>query len=330
MKFSREIAAIKERLQQFVRSPAGRWAARVFRWGLLSAIILWLGYNLREVGWQAFWQHLPTQPLFYLFFVMLYLSVPVANIVIYRYTWQFDVWRNLSAFIKKRILNTDVVGYSGEIYFFTWARKHIELPDLRIGETIRDYNILSALASNSRAVIFLGIFSYWANDEVVMWLGTADPIYMILAGVVVLVAIPIVIRFRKYIFVTPFETAKVIFGIHFLRLAIGTALQIMMWAVVIPGVALTTWIIYSAVSILVSFIPVSNKKLIFVGVGVEMSAGLGIPKEAMMGLLLTVAALEKILNFVLYLAFGLFAGEGLKETELSSPGQQSAEISESS
>lgn len=306
MQLSREIRSVKGRLETFLKSAVGRIMIRIFRLVILGAILLWLGYNLYEVGWQAVWNHLPTHPLFYLLFLLMYISAPVADIMIYRYTWRFDIWKNLFAFVKKRVLNTDVVGYSGELYFFTWARRHIGLDDLRIGEIIRDYNILSALASNSRAVVFLLIFSYWAWDPIVELVGVVDPVYVVLGGVVVLILAPIAVRFRKYIFVTSFQTAKVVFSIYFLRLAINTILQIVMWAVVITGVPLVTWIIYSAVSILVSRIPISNKKLVFAGVGAELSQGVGIPKEAMLGLLLTVAALEKVLNFILYGGFMLF------------------------
>lgn len=310
---------MKRRLELFAVSDRGKLFFQILQWLFLGAILLWLGLSLYKIGWQAVWQNLPVHPLFYLLFLIMFLSVPIADILIYRYTWTFDVWKNIHAFIKKRILNTDVVGYSGEVYFFTWARTHAGLSDLKVAETIRDYNILSALASNSRAIIFLCIFGYWAREQIAMLIGAPSPIYFVIGGVVLLVLIPLFIRFRRYIFVTPFKTARVVFGIYFSRLAVGTVLQIVMWAVVIPEVPLETWITYSVISILVSRLPTSNKKLIFVGVGVELSTSLDIPKEAMFGLLISIAALEKILNFLLYLSFTLwqkFFAKGL-ESEIS-------------
>jgi len=301
MPLDEKIKIIKKRLEQFAKSPRGKRILKLLRGLFLFIILSWLGYNLYQVGWQAVWQNLPMNPLFYLIFFLIYVSAPTADILIYRYTWNFDVGKNIDAFFKKRILNTDVVGYSGEFYFFSWARKHIPLSDMRIGETIRDYNIISSLASTTRTLVFLIVFAIIAKEEFVELAGAADPMYLILGGLALLVLAPIVVRFRKYIFVTPFKIAKVVYGIYFTRLALGTILQILMWSVVIADVSLGTWILYSAVSILVSWIPIPNKKLVFVGVGTEMSTGLGIPKEAMLGLLLSVAALEKILNFAFYL-----------------------------
>lgn len=296
-----KILLIKEKADLFAKSDNGTLVLKISRLLFLVAIFIWLGYNLYEVGWQAVWQNLPTQPLFYLIFLLMFVSAPIADMIIYRYIWTFNIWTSIPAFIKKRILNTDVVGYSGEVYFFTWARKNVGVSDLKIGETIRDINIISAFASNSRAVFFLLVFSYWAHNEIAMLIGSISSMYYILAGVVLIILIPIAVRFRKYIFTMVFKTAAVVFGIYFVRLSIGTVLQILMWMVVIPEISLETWIVYSVISILVSRIPTSNKRLIFVGVGVEMSSGLGVPKEAIFGLLICVAALEKVLNFALYL-----------------------------
>lgn len=318
MDSSKRISLIKKKIEQFAKSDSGKLVLKVFRVVFLSAILLWLGLNLYDIGWQSVWQNLPVHPVFYLIFLLMFVSAPVADIIIYRYIWVFDIWKSIPAFIKKRILNTDVVGYSGEVYFFTWARNNIGLTDLEIGETIRDNNILSALASNSRAVFFLLVFGYWAQEPIAALIGSVNWMYFAMAGAVLIIMIPIVIRFRKYIFVTSFKTAKFVFGVYFLRLAIGTVLQIIMWMVVIPDVPLVTWIVYSVISILVSRIPTSNKKLIFAGVGVEMSTSLGVPQDAIFGLLICIAALEKILNFALYLGVTLAAKLGEKqETDIS-------------
>jgi hypothetical protein len=334
MHSSEKILSVKKRIELFIRSDRGKIILKISRWIFLTAILVWLGINLHDIGWQSVWQNLPVHPLFYLIFLMMYLSAPIADVIIYRHIWDFNLWRSIHAFIKKRILNTDVVGYSGEVYFFTWARNKIGLSSLEIGETIRDVNILSAIASNSKSILFLLIFGYWAKEQISMLLGSVSSMYFVMIGVILLILIPIVVRFRRYIFSTSFQTARFIFSIYFLRLTITTALQILMWMVVIPQVPLVTWVIYSAISILVSRIPVSNKKLIFAGVGVEMAASLQIPQEAIFGLLICVAALEKILNFAFYLFFAVIMKLDSIERAIATPSkieQQSPELeSESS
>lgn len=315
MQFSNQIPGIRKRVESFSSSKKGRSLFKLLRWIFLAAILSWLGYNLYEIGGEAVWENLPAQPLFYFLFVLMFLSAPVAQLIIYRLTWQFDIWRHLGVFVKKRILNSEVIGYSGEVYLFSWARKHIDLPEIRIGETIRDYNILSALASTSLALLFLSIYLFIGKAQIRDLVGNTSPLYIGLAVIALLIVVPLVIRFRRYIFSTPLKLALTVFGIYFFRLFIGLVLQVGMWEVTIPEVPLATWITYTAVSILISRIPVSNKKLIFVGVGVELSASLGIPEAAMFGLLISIAALEKILYFGLYLFFSMVPGFGGKDLE---------------
>ena len=64
----------------------------------------------------------------------------------------------ISTLFKKKVLNTDVLGYSGEVFLFIWAKKNINKNKLSIIYFIKDNNILSALASGIISVILLFYF----------------------------------------------------------------------------------------------------------------------------------------------------------------------------
>lgn len=308
MQLSKTISSLWERLIEFEKSRQGQWLIRITRWLFLTAILAWLGYNLYAIGWYEVWRSLPADPLFYLLFLLMYAAAPAAQLLIYRLTWSFDSGKHISPFIKKRILNTEVIGYSGELYFFSWARQYIDLEEKEIAKTIRDYNILSALASNSLSILFLGIFVILGEVQLNKLIGDGSPIYFGVVGVALLILVPLAVKFQEYIFSTPLKMAALVFSIYFVRLAIGIIIQVGMWEIAIPEVSLPTWLTYVAASILVSRIPVSHKKLIFVGVGVEMSASMGIPEAALFGLLASIVALEKVMSFGLFLLFSVIDG----------------------
>ena len=98
---------LKERWTQFAASKRGQWVFRGARAALALGIFGYLVYALRDVGWAEVVAGLPTDPLFYLLFYLLYFSLPVAELFVYRITWVFDLWKSFPAFIKKH-LNTNL------------------------------------------------------------------------------------------------------------------------------------------------------------------------------------------------------------------------------
>ena len=109
----------------FSNSKNGKLIIRIFRGLFLVTIIGYLLFKLIQIGWDSVLGNLPTQPLFYLIFIIIYLLLPVTEVLIYSLYWKFNPIRSLPIFIKKRIYNTEILGYSGEAYFFVWARKQI-------------------------------------------------------------------------------------------------------------------------------------------------------------------------------------------------------------
>ncbi len=291
----------------FAQSKQGRLVVQVARGLFLLGILAYLAFELSKIGWGEIWRALPTNPLFYVLFLVLYFSLPLAEVFIYRVTWDFKVWASFPTFVKKRIYNKDVIGYSGEVYFYAWARKNLGLGDREILTTIRDNNIVSSVASTLVAVALVAIFLYEGAINVSDWFGRANTYYLAGGALVLALLAVLAIRFRRYLFSMPAKTALLIFGIHVVRLVVGQALQIWQWEVAVPEVTWQAWFTFSAASIIVSRIPiVPNRDLLFIGAGVELSQVMNIPEAAIAGMLLATSVLGKLLNFVLFGAVSLF------------------------
>lgn len=294
-------AAVKDRWTTFAASPRGRGWLKAARTLFVVGVLVYLGYEILQIGWREVLAALPTNPLFYLIYLVLYFMLPVVEVVLYRITWDFAVWRHFPVFLKKRIFNKDVLGYSGELYFYTWARRHLPFSDRAILKTIRDQNVVSSIASTAVAAALLAGFLYLGELSISDWLGRADLAYV--AGGVVVAAVLVVlgVRLRKYFFSMPWKTARLIFAIQAARSVAGQALMIAMWAAAMPEVGLRVWFTYSALSIIVTRLPfIPNRDLIFLGAGVSLAGSVAVSEAGIAGMLAVTTVLGKVLNFVFF------------------------------
>lgn len=294
----------------FAASRRGRLGLRRVQVYLSLGILGLLAYTLRGIDWRALWAERPVNPLFYLLFLLFYLWLPLTEIVAYRVIWPLDAWKSLPAFIKKRIYNREVFQYSGEVYFFTWARRQIDRSPLDVARDIRDQNIVSSVASTLVALVLVAVFLYLGEKSLADWIGRQDISLLIGAVVVTLGLFALVIWLRKHIFAMAPRTALLVLGVHVGRFVFEQVLQIGMWAVAIPEVRLRVWCTYAALSLIVSRIPlVTNRDLLFASISIAFAAAMGggggIPVEAIAALMLVVAGLGKVLTILCYTGFTL-------------------------
>ena len=128
------------------------------RYLLQAGIIGYLCFQLYDVGVIDVLISLPENPFFYLIIIVIYFSLPLSEIFIYRVKWKFDSWQAFFVFIKKKVVNAEIFGYAGEIYFLNWARKELKIPVDKAFSFIKDNNILSSISSNSVSIILLIFF----------------------------------------------------------------------------------------------------------------------------------------------------------------------------
>lgn len=275
-----------------------------------------MGIELTNVGWKAVWESLPTQSLFYLFFLIAYFQLPFFEVWIYRLTWAFDAVKSIPTFIIKRVYNKDVLGYSGELYFFVWAKKHLSLKDKDILFTIKDNNIISSVASTVVSVGLLSIFFFTGQVPIDEWF-TADQLVYWISGIVFALVLFIVLyRFRNYVIHMSWRTAFSIFGIQMLRLLVVQVLNLLMFYVVMPETPMYVWFTYLSIEIILSRIPfLPNKDFIFVSLSISLAGNLDVSESAIAGLMLTRSVLGKILNFIFFAVFSFFKPKDIEELD---------------
>ncbi len=282
------------------------------------AIIGYLLYQLYQIGLPALIDSLPTNPLFYLLYLLIYFSLPLAEIFIYKLKWEMSWKAGFPVFIQKKVLNTDVVGYSGELYLYHWARKTLGIPTREAIKYIKDNNVLSSLASTLITLILLYYFitqgyidigEYIQGIDAGLWTG------IVLGGGIIAF---LIYHFRHYIIHINRRDAVKVFLLHAFRIVFINVIQILQWEVARPEITLAVWFSLSAVQIISSRIPfLPSTDALFVTVALEVSGLVEVPKELLAGILTANLVLKRVLNVTTYSAANLFRQE-LPESELES------------
>ncbi len=269
-------------------------------WLFLGAVLVYLIFKLKEFGFSEIVASLPRTPWFYFYFALLYVSLPLTEVFIYRMCWGLPVRGSIGAFFKKRVYNKDVMGYSGEVYFFAWAQDRLSLTRTRIVETIRDTNIISSIASTCVAVVLMAVFLVRGEINLRELVGNNTG-YVFAAIAVFFVLITIAIRFRRYVFSMQRRLALNIFLIYAVRLIVAQVFQIAQWVVVLPDEPLGAWFTLAAIAIIVSRIPlISNQNIVFLGAGLSVAEQLGLPSLEIAAMLIATAVLDKIVNLIVF------------------------------
>ncbi|MDX1672694.1 MAG: hypothetical protein R3211_10160, partial [Balneolaceae bacterium] len=86
MNLKQSYHSLKEKVSKFVDSWYGRLILKTGKILFLVLILAYLAFKLYQIGWQEVVANLPVNPLFYLFFILLYFSAPLVQIIIYRLT----------------------------------------------------------------------------------------------------------------------------------------------------------------------------------------------------------------------------------------------------
>lgn len=295
----------RKRITSFFRTETGqkflKWTQYLFNAGIL----VWLVYELTDVGWKNVWDSLPVNPIFYLLFLFLYFQLPFFEVLIYRITWTFDSIKSIPIFLLKKIYNKDVLGYSGEVYFYLWARKALDITDSEILKTVKDNNIISSVASTLVAIGLLSIFLFTDQIVIVDWIANQNQAYFWGGAIFLVVLVLMLIKFRHQVISMPMNTAFSIFGIQTFRLVLGQAVNVLMYYVVMPDTPLYIWFTLLSVEIVLTRIPfIPNRDLIYVGMSIGIAEGLDVSTSAIAALMVTKGVLNKAFNF---LAFGLSA-----------------------
>lgn len=271
------------------------------------SIIGYLLYQLYTIGITRIITSLPTNPIFYLLYFVIYFSLPIAEVLIYKLKWPITFRNSFSVFIQKKVLNSDVIGYSGELYLFQWAKKDVGRPAKEVLHFIKDNNILSSVASTLITLVLLIFFISQGYININSYIENITATNWIFIGTILFVAAFLIVRFRKYIISMNRSDSFKIFSLHAFRIIFINVLQIIQWKIGRPEIAYSVWFTFSAVQILASRIPfLPSTDALFVSIALEMSNLVSVPKEAIVGILTANLILKRIMNVLSYFASGYF------------------------
>ena len=270
---------------------------------LLSAAILIAAlWQLRYLDVRGVIAMVPRSPLFWLLFAAGYLALPASEWVIYRRLWNLPP-RGFLALLRKRISNEIIAGYSGELYFYAWARRHASLVGTPFG-AIKDVSILSAVVANVCTLVLAAVS--W-QSLVALNLGTDAKVMIVSAASIALPSF-VALVMRKRLFTLPRDELGRIAVIHLLRIVATTVLAAALWAVALPAAPLAWWLVLATLRLLVSRLPLlPNKDIVFAGL-VAFTVGQASNVAAM----LTMIA-------ALWLVTHLLLGAALTAVELLNP-----------
>lgn len=297
---------IKQKSQTFWKSTRGKRLAKVVNYALTGLILAFLIYQLWGIGWQEVLRNFPKTLWFYVLFLVLHFALPFTEVLIYRLSWKgLGFWQGFKAFTQKKILNTEVVSYSGEGYLYLWGKHHLKESNRHIFNVIKDNNIISAFSSTTMALLLLPLFVYFSDVPFLEVVQISESTLYIAVSVV-LAVILLALIFRKRIISMNLKTTLGVLGLYKLRIIFMNVVEALQWHLVIPDVPIGFWLVMLGTKIVVTRIPLlPNQELLFINACLVVAAQMSMPIDTAMlaGMMLTTAALTKILNFVLYLIF---------------------------
>jgi hypothetical protein len=292
---------LHEKAARWTETPEAKMLGKAFNALFFIGVSFWLYIQIDAVGWAEVWKAMPSQPLFYVLMLVNFFILPFSEQIIYHYFWKFPFWNGLKVFTLKKIYNGQLVGYSGEVYFFAWVRKELKRPVSEAFKIIKDNNVISTLSSTLVVALILGGFVYSGALRTADILIALEQFFSITAVVITLVLTVLLVKFRRHIISLPWRTTLFLFNVHTLRFVAVQVIQVWQWMIVLPDVPFSAWMAYTAVMLVIQRIPVlPNKDMIFMSLSIGMTGALVLPESEIAALMLTITVTNRVLNFIFF------------------------------
>ena len=275
---------------------AGAWA---LRWGVPLLLLGVVGYSLTHLGWSQIWKARPAGLAFYFVLLLPFFVQPIADLAIYRNLLGVGRKLPLSILLRKRYMNNVMLDYSGEAYFFFWARKNLDLDHGTVLHAVKDTNVLSAGAG--LAMVWIVLLALAASG--VMKIPTFIPAHIwsivSIGSLPAVLCLGLVIGGRKVTRLSRTDMAAT-FGIHIVRSVTALGLEFALWWLsgVLPSA--TMCLEFVALRVLVTRLPlVPSKEIVFVGVGIAAAGFMNASAAGVAAVLVLMTATSLLQEFVL-------------------------------
>ena len=271
---------------------------RVIRWCLPLVLLAVLGRQLISIGWSEIWHSRPNGWVI-LILLLLFCVQPLADCLIYQYLWKVDLPQRLTVFFRKRFMNSVMLEYSGEAYFFAWAANHVKISKTRLFHAIKDSNVLSAgaglvllcllllaaVAITPPGALVFSFTDHWSYFAVVLFpLGLCGALFFA----------------RRRITILERQQIVVVFGIHLVRGMVSQLVQLGVW--IASGVvgSIESCLTFVLLRLIISRLPIgANKEIIFFGAGLVAADSMHLPVQPVAALLVVVTASHLVFDLLL-------------------------------
>ena len=277
----------------------GKAASHVLRWGVPILLLAILGYSLTRLGWSHIWDARPRALSFYVILVFPFFVQPVADLIIYRNLLGVGRLLPFSIMLRKRYMNNVMVDYSGEAYFFLWARKNLDLKKGVLLHAVKDSNILSAGAGLTMVWLMLLALVASGVMKLPAFLTTNSWTIVAIGSLPLVLCLALIVGGRR---VTALSRADIVttFAIHLARSVTALSLEFALWWLSGALPSATVCLEFVALRLLITRLPlVPSKELVFVGVGIAAAGLMDVSASRVAAVLVIMTAFSLLLEFSL-------------------------------
>ena len=279
-------------LARLKASPLGKTAILLLRWGIPLALLAIIAYRLSALGWGEIWRARPGHTGFYLLLVAQFFLQPFGDYFVYR-----NLWRDpppMAVILRKRLMNTFMLDYSGEAFFYFWAQRNLKLGPGMLAHGIKDSNILSGGAALVMVWV-LGIVLLATGGLHLPVLPGQRWLYVAVGVVPLILSAVLVLGHRKVTVLSRRQLAAT-FAIHFTRVMLVLGIEFGLWRLSGALPDAIACLQFVALRLVITRLPVvPNKDLIFVGIGMAAAGAAHAAVTPVATVLVILAAADLVL-----------------------------------
>ncbi len=279
-------------LARLKASRIGKLTILLLRWGIPLALLAIIGYRLSALGWREIWIARPAALAFYILLAAQFFLQPFGDYFVYR-----NLWRDpppMAVILRKRLMNTFMLDYSGEAFFYFWAQRNLKLPPGMLAHGIKDSNILSGGAALVM-VWLLGLILLVTGGLHIPVMPGQRWLYVAVGVVPLILCAGLVLGHRQVTVLSRRQLAAT-FAIHFTRVCLVLGIEFGLWQLSGALPDAVACLQFVALRLVITRLPVvPNKDLIFVGVGMAAAGAAHAAVTPVATVLLILAAADLVL-----------------------------------
>jgi hypothetical protein len=280
------------------RLAAHRWSRiglQVLRWAIPVALLLIIGRRLAELGWREIWIARPGAIGFFVLLVLQFFIQPFGDYLVYRNLWGAANTPPMAVILRKRLLNTFMLDYSGEAFFYFWAQARLKLAPGLLVHAIKDSNVLSAGAGLSMIYVMVLVLLARGGLHIPAILSAHVWLYAMIGSVPLILCAVLLLGNRKLTALSRGQIAAT-FAIHFTRALLVLIVEFGLWELSGALPSAVACLQFVALRLVVTRLPlVPNKDLVFVGAGIAAAGMTSVAVTPVATVLVILAAADLVL-----------------------------------